>query len=821
MLLRVFYPVLSKLAVRGMGIAGHYLLTAITIQQTRFSSVEVLTKLDPLTGLSNQTGGAKMPIGKESGIGPAIRVVRHFIERRRFYQLKFASGEQALVLVAGMPAPSVEFVRLALGGLVPWETVWEYNPIRAGGYSDYIHKLNAMFSRATVSFDDSVHDIRAALLSCQSIEDARRLLLQRERLANSSTNEIADDLRRSKPRSVMSDDVWELGTNNSQHEPSGVTATRDVENQNERTRGNGNIEPVYGHNSDRTKTSTVPNRYGIGQEGKTRVLTCIEAPTIMVRAQRGLAISAKQARKYPAGTIFLDGAAQGDPFIDAQREVYNLNHHDGCIRSFATCEQAMVLLRKGLDLCKRDWTVLANDADLDTVLALWVLLNHQRLNHDSQARAKIMPLLRLEGTIHTHGRDRQDLTALPPDLLQSTAAMLKQLQVQETVFKDYGHWSVADLLEYVAGRLRAVDELIYAPENFAGLYEIDELARAQIAGGSVAVACHSDADIDAVQRQLQRIYGQRLGILIFQDGSSSYCVRRVDRNLPATLERAYERLNLLDPAATGGAENRWSGSSEIGASPGKTGTSLTPTQITEAVREAFWEPTLIDVISAIPRPLFFAAASLSPALGLIFVANLLRDRGLIAGDALLLSTVVLTVTVGILFWSKARQLPGLNGWRVPAGFGWLSMLPAALAGAAAGGIWAPGSIADRMGADNLSQFTGAAALLPPLAAELLFRGVILGHLAARLPIQKSGGPWWRSWPTLISTALYAVASILLFLTGSRGEIQISQSCLIIGGAIIFGVASGVARERSESILASVLLHWLCTAALLLSGRLLF
>src|SRR5512139_3348827 len=140
-----------------------------------------------------------MPIGKESGIGPAIRVIRHFIERRRFCQLKFASGEQALVLVAGMPAPSVEFVRLALGGLVPWETIWEYNPIRAGGYSDYIHKLNAMFSRATESSDDSVHDIRAALLSCQSIEDARRLLLQRERLASSSMNQIADDFMRSKP----------------------------------------------------------------------------------------------------------------------------------------------------------------------------------------------------------------------------------------------------------------------------------------------------------------------------------------------------------------------------------------------------------------------------------------------------------------------------------------------------------------------------------------------------------------------------------------------------------------------------------------------
>jgi membrane protease YdiL (CAAX protease family) len=126
-----------------------------------------------------------------------------------------------------------------------------------------------------------------------------------------------------------------------------------------------------------------------------------------------------------------------------------------------------------------------------------------------------------------------------------------------------------------------------------------------------------------------------------------------------------------------------------------------------------------------------------------------------------------------------------------------------------------------MGSDNLSQVTGAAALLFPLAAELLFRGVILGHLAARLPIQKSGGAWGRSWPTMISSALYAAASVLLYLSVAKGELQIIPSLLIAAGAFIFGIASGTARERSESILASVLLHWLCTAALLLCRRLMF
>jgi membrane protease YdiL (CAAX protease family) len=734
-----------------------------------------------------------MSFGKETGIGPAMRVLRHFTERQRFYQIKFASGEQALVLIAGMPSPSVEVVRLALGGLLPWQTVWEYNPTRAGGYSDYIHKLKAMFSLATEQSDDSIHSIRDALLSCRSIEEARTLLFDRERRANGATTEVTGRFPKYVPSSITNNDDWKLGIKS----PPSVSSP------------------------ERSKISAVPNRYRIRNDGQGIVLTCVEAPTVTVRVERGLAISAKQARKYPAGTIFLDGAAQGDPFVDVQKEVYNLDHHEGCIRSLATCEQAIVLIHNGLDLRKRGWLVLANDADLDTIFAIWVLLNHLRLNDDSKIRAKIMPLLRLEGIIDTHGLDARDLAALPPDLLHLTSAMLKQLQQPEVVLKSYGRGSDTDLLEYVADRLRAIDELIYSPENFAGLHEIDELARAPIADGSLAVVCGSDASMDEAERQLQKSYGQRLGILIFQNASSTYRVHQVDRNLPATLEQAYERLNLLDPAATNGSENRWGGSAEIGVSPRKTGTGLTPAQIVEAVREAFWKPTILDVVSEVPQAVFLAVAALLPALGLIFVGNLLRDRGYIAGEAALLSAVVLTMTVGVLFLSKARRVPGLYGWRTPTGLGWLSVLPAALIGAVIGGTWAPGSFAYRMGPGNLYQFTGAAALLLPLAAELLFRGVTLGDLASRLPIQKSGGPWWRSWPTLITTALYTAASLLLFVTISRGQMLFSQWILIVGGAAIFGIASGIARERSESILASVLLHWVCAAALLLFSRLLF
>ena len=735
-----------------------------------------------------------MIIAKETSISPPIRFLRHFTDHQRFHRVKFGSGERALVLIAGMPVPSVKLVRLALGGIIPWQTVWEYNPMRAGGFSDYLHKIKAMFSPAMEGSDDSSEYVCDALLGCRSIQEARALLLERERLANSSTiDDVVIDFPSYEPRPIAQNDDWKLGV----HSAPEVSLPKTAE------------------------TAAIPNRYRIRSEAKGKVLTCVEAPMITVRVERGLAVSEKRARKYPAGTIFLDGAAQGNPFVDVRKEIYNLNHHQGCIRSVATCEQAIVLIRKGLDLRKRDWTVFANDADLDTMLALWVLFNHLRVNEDIKVRAKVMPLLRLQGVIDTHGHDLQELATLPPDLLHLTSATLKQLQQEEVVLKSYGRWQEIDLPEYCGERLRALDELIYAPEDFERLHEADELARAPIANGSVAIAFRSDGAIDEVERQLQRIYGQRLGISVLQDAASEYRMHQLDRNLPATLEQAYERLNLLDPVVRGGSENRWAGSTESGGSPRKSGTGLSPAQIIAAIREAFRKPTFVDVISEIPRAVFLATAALLPAVGLFFAGNLLHTRGYIAEGAIFLAPVALATTVVVLFWYKARRVPGLYGLRLPTGFDWLSVLPIGFIGAAVGGAWAPGSLGYRMATSNLYEFSAPAALVLALGAELLFRGVVLGDLAARLPIQKNGGTWCGSWPTLIASAVYAAASLVLFLGLSNGDLQTSQWLLIAAGALIFGIVSGVVRERSQSILPSVLLHWLCVGALLLFRNLPF
>ena len=215
----------------------------------------------------------------------------------------------------------------------------------------------------------------------------------------------------------------------------------------------------------------LPVRYQVKEDDDGRYLTCVEASNIFVRIDRSLSVSASSARKYPKGTIFLDGAAKGEPFIDASRGVYNLDHHEGCVRSFtlSTCEQAMIVIRKGLDLDGERWTVWANDPDLDTVLAVWLLLNHRRIDEDgSLARKKIMPIVRLQGVIDAHGFELKDLTAFPDNLQEAALTVINGLRSEEIELKKDNRWGEADFLEFTVSSLQKLDELVFTPLDFEG-----------------------------------------------------------------------------------------------------------------------------------------------------------------------------------------------------------------------------------------------------------------------------------------------------------------------------------------------------------------
>jgi len=559
-------------------------------------------------------------------------------------------------------------------------------------------------------------------------------------------------------------------------------------------------------------------RYRIRDEAGGPVLIGVEAPAVRVQVTRGFCASAHAAQNAAPGSIFLDGAAQTGPFLDAKREVYNLDHHEGCVRPFtlATCEQAMVLVRTGLDLRKRDWTIHANDPDLDTILAIWVLLNHLRLNEVSgTVRARVMPLLRLQGVIDAHGLERRDLAGLSPDVQAEMQAWIDQLREPELEAKRSGRWASLDLLRFTADRLRAIDRLVYPPSQLDDLEEVEELARVEIAQSKVAIVCRAQVGICEVERQLGRLHGKRLGIVALCTSSSTYTLRQVDPYLPASLTQVYEELNRVDPSAGGHRSgNRWGGSAEIGGSPRATGSRLAPEQIARACRRAFSPPGTLERLARTTGVTLLASVVLVAAL----VPALLRLRGHGAASAASPVSLLLAVLAGAAFLLCASRAPGQYGLRRPARLDWLGVLPAALLAALAGGAYIPAVASTVPGAGRPEVGVLLALVTLPLGAELLFRGLVHGGLVASFSTQACGGAWFLSIPALLSGLLYALGGLVLRspALGLMPPAAGSAALAALLGALVLGVAAAMARERSESITASLVVHWAAVAAVLLA-----
>ncbi len=76
-----------------------------------------------------------------------------------------------------------------------------------------------------------------------------------------------------------------------------------------------------------------PDRYVLRERDGLPVLTCREAPGIAVRIERDFAFSEAEARRLGERTILLDGAGAFGPLVDDNAHLYNLDHHQGCVRA--------------------------------------------------------------------------------------------------------------------------------------------------------------------------------------------------------------------------------------------------------------------------------------------------------------------------------------------------------------------------------------------------------------------------------------------------------------------------------------------------------
>lgn len=551
----------------------------------------------------------------------------------------------------------------------------------------------------------------------------------------------------------------------------------------------------------------LPDRYSVKELEEGKSLSCLEAPNISVRIIRGKSVSGATAKKARERTIYLDGAAQCEPFMDHERQVYNLDHHDGVERSFtlATCEQALVLVRKGLNLSDKKWEIWANDPDLDTVLAIWILLNHMHLKTgDTPVYRAIVPLIRVEGIIDGLGLEYQDVAGLPRASHKEVMNRIDHLREDERRIKSEGRWDDIDFATYTRKLLNRIDEMFFRAEDFKDFKGLEELARAELDQNNSVIVYRTDMGIYEMEEYLKRVYGTRPALLLLQKADAVYTIRKSDLFFPLEMERVYRFLNHEDPEVTGrNRENRWGGSQEIGGSPRLTGTGLKPSEIVRICRQAYRKPPATErwgriftgsLFPFVLAFLSFLGAEILSLFGQIYVrgAHDLLER--------VFAPFCTAVTL-LLVFLQCRRKPFLYGFRLPAGWDWTFLLPAAMVAGAAGGVWAiQGSLAN-------GYSISLRALLLPVSMEMLFRVVIHGWLQEHHEVQEPHGRWFLSVPTLVAgfsyAAMMAISPLpLVNLEGLGLWAPVAQGI----GAFAFGLTAGMIRERSESILPSLVLQ---------------
>lgn len=568
----------------------------------------------------------------------------------------------------------------------------------------------------------------------------------------------------------------------------------------------------------------IPRRYTLKETEEGVLLSCSEAPNINVRIVRGLSVSEANVRRARAGTVYLDGAGRGAPFIDPESQIYNLDHHEGVVRAFtlSTCEQAMVMVLRGLKLKERSWRIIANEPDLDTVLAIWVLLNHLRITDENSDLAnRIMPLIRLEGVIDAHGFALEKLTGFTRTQLSETRQLLGFLREDELRIKRENRWNEVDFTRYTADLLEKIDRTLFTPLEFKEYRGVEELARVEIGAGRDAIVVSSDMGIYEMEQHLFKLYDERPGIIALQKDPETYTLRQVDMFLPFDLSTVYDRLNFLDPWVTD-SENAWGGSSEIGGSPRKTGTGLSVAEITQALRETFQRRSFLDRAYHFARTaLLTAGVFIGAAFGVVALQHL-KGVGEIFAPRPWALTMLFPALVAIYavshLYRYASDKRALYGLRLPGAFEYLWAAPLALALGWVGGAWLPQQF---LGGQSSFWIALCGTGVTALGIELFFRSVVHGRFARHDACMHAGGNWFLSQPALLSAFLYAAVAFLLHREGSLFDPSTYLSSMapdyLMGAALFlasfaFGIASAAIRERAGSVAPSVLLHW--AAALL-------
>jgi hypothetical protein len=558
-----------------------------------------------------------------------------------------------------------------------------------------------------------------------------------------------------------------------------------------------------------TNQQPIPHRYESRESEDGRYVVGDEAPRMRVSIHAANSFSENEARELGERVILLDGAGRFGPLLDNKARLYNLDHHQGCERTFtlATCEQALLMVHSGLDLGEGDWTIYANEPDLDTLLAIWCLLNYKRLpTLRPEARDVLLPLIRLEGAIDANGTELASVCGLPRREHASAQKHLDSLLEAENALRHSGDWLKTDLHQFVVERLGAVDRIVYRASDFLEYRRIDEVhGHVELRGGWVAVACRDAGGIYEVEQHLKARWGDQLGVIALEKEAGQYTLRRTSTLSDIDLERAYESLNLLDPKVDGRPPGkRWGGSNTIGGSPRDGGSGLSPMEILRTLQLASEERSRVRVARRVVELTIFCLALACGAT----VAGLAWswfpgtvDRNLL--EPLRVATLGAIAT--LLCWPAARWLSQrrtwLYGWRRPAGRDWWRLAPLVVIAAVPLRAWVPQETT--LDPSPLGAAIAAIAL-GAIASETWFRGLVHGVLLLDSKTQHVAGPWHVSRAAAVSTALYAVVTVALssmwILASPAPIVSFAEEIAVVAfAATAGGLALALIRERSLSL----------------------
>jgi hypothetical protein len=568
--------------------------------------------------------------------------------------------------------------------------------------------------------------------------------------------------------------------------------------------------------------TTIPERYVIGEKDGTRFLECDEAPRLRAIIDPQMSVSRSGAASLGSRVILLDGAGSFGPLIDNDEKLYNLDHHAGCERLFtlSTCEQALLLVHSGLDLSEGDWKIYANDPDLDTVLALWCLLNYRRVRELSpDARDILLPLFRLEGAIDANGPDLARLCGLSNEHMERTQRRIDVLLARERELKQTGAWSKKKLYPYTLEMLRAVDALIYAREDFGDYTRVDAVyGHVELGPRQVAVVCRDSAGIYTVEQHLKTRWGDQLSLIALENEPGQYTLRRVSSVSGPKLGPAYERLNRIDRAVDGRPLGKqWGGSEDIGGSPRPSGTLLAADELLEVLERTYRPSTWWTRIRGTAGALFVGLLCLAAwplADAIPPPASIAGLHGSSAASYTLAMASLLVFAVGLVVTRVAsHRRTWVFGWRraVNGGGWWLA--PLALLGFVPLVVWTSTSLSVGARPSEVAAAFGAAALAIG-AGEVWFRGLVHGLLVPDYPVQRPGGQWLVSRAALTSAIAYALVATVV-ITPAVGMpvlsgLGITPFEVVLGSLVVFfavGLALGALRERTLSFLPGLALQW--------------